>query len=44
MQNDVFYIQEAFKKLQLLNEDSFNLQDVGVVDVVISLEYLPCTP
>ena len=35
-QNDVFYIQEAFKKLQLLNEDSFDLQDVGVVDELTS--------
>ena len=35
-QNDVFYIQEAFKKLQFLNEDSFNLQDVGVVDELTS--------
>ena len=33
MQNDVFYLKEAFKKLQVLNEDSFDLTvDRGVVD------------
>ena len=32
--NDEFYLKEAFQKLQLLNEDSFDLTtaDVGVVD------------
>lgn len=33
MQNDVFYLKEAFKKLSTLNEDSFDLtSDVGVID------------
>ena len=33
MQNDVFYLKEAFQKLNLLNEDSFDLSvDKGVVD------------
>ena len=33
VQNDVFYLREAFKKLSTLNEDSFDLtSDVGVVD------------
>ena len=32
--NDEFYLKEAFQKLQLLNEDSFDLTtaDIGVVD------------
>lgn len=33
VQNDVFYLKEAFKKLSTLNEESFNLTaDVDVVD------------